>query len=152
RGEPPTTTPGRRLFSFRKPSSEVGGGETRHSWREFFKPHPAAEVFHRRTTPEQLSELVKDINTNKLKVAIQTRSVPGEPKPFVIDGISRLDAMEKDLGWEIVDDKGNWKGVLAAIPGVRSMVEHREGRTHEQIVSEVITFNAKRRHQTKQEL
>jgi hypothetical protein len=32
------------------------------------------------------------------------------------------------------------------------MVEHREGRTHEQIVGEVITFNAKRRHQTKQEL
>src|SRR5262249_44630042 len=88
----------RRLLSLRKLSREAGGAGNKHSWRDFWKPHPAAEVFHRRTTPEQLRDLAKDIDeANGLKVAIQTRNVPGE-NGYVIDGISRLDAMEKILG------------------------------------------------------
>jgi hypothetical protein len=141
---------GKRLFQF-QPMSAQAGGASKPSWRSF-KPHPAAEVFHKRSTPEQLRELADDIKANGLKVPIQTRTVAGEPHPYVIDGISRLDAMEKLLGWEIVDEKGNWKGVLASPPGAKPMVDHREGYTHEQIASEVIAFNAKRRHQTKQEL
>jgi len=141
-----------RLFEFQPLSRKAGGADSsNHSWREFFTPHPAAEVFHRRTTPEQLRELAEDIKTNGLKVPIQIRTVAGESQPYVIDGISRLDAMES-LGLEIIDDKGTWKGALASAPGTRPMVEHRAGRTHEQIVGEVVTFNAKRRHQTKQEL
>jgi hypothetical protein len=139
-------------ISFRKPSREAGGGaDNKASWRDHTKPHPAALVFHRRTTPEQLRDLAASIKSG-LKVPIQVRTVAGESESYVIDGISRLDAMEQILGWEIVDDKGNWKGALASPPGTRPMVDHREGYSHEQIAAEVIAYNAKRRHQTKQEL
>jgi hypothetical protein len=118
------------------------------NWRDFsFRPHPTALVFNKRTTEADLKALAKDIDVNGLKTRIRTREVAGEAGIiYVIDGISRLDAMEKVLGWTIVDEKGNWQGALLG------KVEHLVGRTHEQIAKEVISFNATRRHQSKQEL
>ncbi len=117
-----------------------------HSWRDFWEIHPAAAVFNKRTTPKGLTELAKDIDANGLKARIRTRSTPGDGKVYVIDGISRLDSMEKELGWQIVNAKGEWIGAASG------QVEHRAGRTHEQIRDEVISFNAKRRHHTKEDL
>jgi hypothetical protein len=141
-----------RLFSFRPASRWAGSGDDKPSWRDHYKPHPAAEVFNRKTAPEQLQQLAKDIDANGLKVPIQTRPVAGESHPYVIDGISRLDAIEKILGWQIVKGNGEWMGVLARVGYGKNMVEHLAGRTHEQIRNEVISLNAKRRHQTKEDL
>jgi len=66
-------------------------------------------------------------------------------KTYVADGITRLDAMEA-LGWQIVDEHGNWIGALDG------KVDHRPNYTHEQVAKLVISLNAKRRHQSKQEL
>src|SRR5438094_10492118 len=118
------------------------------NWRDFnFRPHPTALVFNKRTTEADLKALAKDIDVNGLKTRIRTREVAGEQGIiYVIDGISRLDAMEKVLGWTLVNEKGEWQGALSG------QVEHRKGRTHEQIAKEVISFNAARRHLSKEDL
>jgi hypothetical protein len=93
-----------------------------------------------------LKELAADIaKQGKIFDPIHTASVPGESKPFVIDGVSRLDAMES-LGWEIVDAKGNWIGALATTPGSRPMVIDHPGYSHEQVWDLVVSLNLKRRH------
>jgi hypothetical protein len=120
------------------------------SWRDHFKIHPAAEVFPL-LPPDELKKLAADIDKNGLKVSIQTRTVVNEATPYLVDGRNRLDAMEL-LGWQIVNDKGEWIGALATVPGGKSSVEHFNGRTHEQIISEVRAFNIERRHLTKQQL
>jgi hypothetical protein len=133
----------RQLFGYRKSSRRAGGGDNK-GWRNYFRVHPTAEVFPL-LPPDQLRKLAKDIDENSLKVSIQTRSVAGEDRPFVVDGRNRLDAMES-LGWQIVNGKGEWIGALAG-----KKVEHQTGRTHEQIRAEVIALNIRRRHLTKEE-
>src|SRR5262245_37918724 len=76
------------------------------SWRDFYDTHPAAAFFHTLSSDEQLEELAEDIAKQKVIFnSIHTASVFG--KLFVIDGISRLDAIEK-TGRMTVDEKGNW--------------------------------------------
>jgi len=121
--------------------------KSEHRWRDFKKVHPTAAVFNKGTTDDDLRKLAADINANGLKARIREREVAGEPGTrYIIDGISRLDAMEKVLGWQLVDEKGNWIGAVSG------QVELRFGRTHEQIRGEVISLNARRRHQTKEDL
>jgi hypothetical protein len=136
-----------RLFGFRKLSRLAGGAE-KPSWRDFWKVHPAANVFPL-MPPDELRKLAADIDKNGLKVSIQTRAVAGEAAPYVIDGRNRLDAMEL-LGWEIVNEKGEWHGALAIVPETKLKVEHLVGYTHKQITAEVIGYNIHRRHLTKQ--
>lgn len=140
------TAPRRRqLFSFKKVSREAGGAaESKPSWREFFTPHPAAEVFRKMTTDSQLRKLAQDIEANGLKIPIQVRNVTGDTTDYIIDGVSRLDAMETELGWQIVDAKGDWAGKLYDIPGRK--VQWCGGYTHERIVAEVASYNEHRRH------
>jgi hypothetical protein len=120
--------------------------EDKVSWRNYYAVHPAAEIFPR-LSPNEQSDLAKDIEKNGLKVAIQTREVAGEIDTYVTDGRERLDAMES-LGWQIVNDKGEWIGVLAHVPGAVAKVEHRHGYTHEKVAAEVIGYNIRRRHLT----
>ena len=118
-------------------------------WRDFYKVHAAAEVFPL-LSPHELQKLARDIDKNGLKTPIQTRAVAGEASPYIIDGRNRLDAMES-LGWQMVNDQGEWIGVLGNVPGTVGKVEHRLGYTHEKIAAEVIAFNIHRRHLSKEE-
>jgi hypothetical protein len=113
--------------------------DVKPGWREFYNVHPALEVFPR-MTPDHRRKLAASINKVGLKVPIQTRSVAGEAQRYVIDGRNRLDAMEL-LGWSLIDERGDWHGALANIPGARTLVELRMGRTHAEIIAEVESYN-----------
>jgi ParB-like chromosome segregation protein Spo0J len=121
------------------------------SWRNYFTPHPSALAFNQYTTDEDRRAMEADLKEFRLHQPIVTASVPNEGKLYIIDGITRLDAMEA-LGWQIVNEKGEWMGALATKVGGRSMVDHRYGYTHKQIADLVISLNAQRRHQTKEQL
>jgi ParB-like chromosome segregation protein Spo0J len=121
----------------------------RLGWRDFYKVHPAADAFPL-LSPDELQKLARDIDKNGLKIPIQTRAVAGEAGVYVIDGRNRLDAMQS-LGWQIVNEQGEWIGVLGTAPGIVGRVEHRVGYTHEKIAAEVIAFNIHRRHLSKEE-
>jgi hypothetical protein len=80
------------------------------SWRDVLLIHPAAELFPRMSA-DDLKALGEDIKKNGLASPIVLRS-PGYPydgneqRPrLVLDGISRLDAMER-VGLSVVNDKG----------------------------------------------
>jgi hypothetical protein len=126
---------------------------SRRSWRDFWKVHPACDAFPP-MTPAERRELADSIDKNGVLVPIQTRHVAGPDggRNYLIDGQERLDVMETILGWQIVNNEGEWYGALALIPGAVPKVEHRMGRTDSQIASEVIALNACRRHQTQQRL
>src|SRR6516162_7859315 len=113
--------------------------DAKHSWRDFFEPHPSALAFHRYTTDEERREMQADLEKFSLQQAIVTASVAGEDKVYVIDGITRLDEMEA-LGWQIVNEKGEWVGAMATKTGGRSLVIHHYGYTHERIANLVISL------------
>jgi alpha-L-arabinofuranosidase len=117
------------------------------SWRDHIQIHPAAEVFPLMGADE-LRKLAADINANGLQVPIQTCTVDGET--YIEDGRNRLDAMEL-LGWQIVNERGEWQGALATVPGTAQKVVHRVSRTHKQVAADVIAFNIRRRHLSKEE-
>jgi hypothetical protein len=138
-------TPARngRSSSAVKASDNTKPSAAQPSWRDFCKSHPAAEFFHDFSSEEQLEELREDIDKQQVILdPIHTASVFG--KTFVIDGISRLDAVE-ETGRQIVDEKGNWIGVL------EGHVVHHPGRTDEEVWDLVISLNLKRRHLTTKE-
>lgn len=117
------------------------------SWRDFYEPHRSALAFHQFTTDDQRRQLREDLKINGLQKRIVTVHVADESggKMYVADGITRLDVMEA-LGWQIVDDDGNW------IAALENKVDHRRNYTHQQVAKLVISLNGKRRHQTKQEI
>jgi hypothetical protein len=111
-----------------------------HSWRDFQGAHAAAEFYHGFSTAEQLQELADDIEKQKVIFEpIHTATVFG--KSYVIDGISRLDAIEK-TGRQIIDEKGNWIGMLA------DKIVHHPGKTDEEVWDIVHSLNDQRRHLT----
>jgi hypothetical protein len=119
-----------------------------HSWHEFYDIHPAAAFYHGFSTEQQLKELRDDIAKREVIFdPIHTASVPGAFKPFVIDGISRLDQLEA-LGYEIIDSQGNWKGMLASIShgGLNRYVVHHPGKTDQEVWDMVHSLNDIRRH------
>jgi len=135
---------GKQLFACRKATRRAGGDDATPSWRDFFKVHPACAEWPELPADERKA-LRADIEANYVKVPIQTRQVAGGDATYVIDGRTRLDLME-ELGRQIVNAKGEWIGALIG------KVEHMAGRTHEEIGLEVISYNGKRRHMTKQRL
>jgi len=66
---------------------------------------------------------------------IHTATVLGEPKPFVIYGVEILDALEA-AGQRILDEKGNWIGVLAEA----GRVIHHECKSHQEVFEIVKTL------------
>jgi len=67
------------------------------TWRDVLPIHPAAELFPRISEAE-LDALAKDIKQNGLRqrVALWSPGKPGDgEKMFVLDGINRLDALER---------------------------------------------------------
>jgi hypothetical protein len=120
------------------------GGKPQHSWHEFYGIHPAAAFYHGFSSHEQLEELRADIDKQQVIFdQIHTATVFG--KSFVIDGISRLDQAEK-TGRQIVDEKGNWIGMLDG------HVVHHSGKTDAQVWAIVSSLNLKRRHLTKEQI
>ena len=114
-----------------------------YSWRDFYAVHPAAEFFHGFSSADQLKQLRDDIDKQQVIFnPIHTASVFG--KTFVIDGISRLDGAEK-TGRQIVDEKGNWIGVLS------DHVVHHPGKTDQEVWDLVISLNFKRRHMDREQ-
>jgi hypothetical protein len=114
------------------------------SWRDHFDIHPAAAFYHGFSSDEQLKELTEDIGQRQVIFdPIHTASVFG--KTFVIDGVSRLDAAEK-TGRQIIDEKGNWIGVLDR------HVVHHSGKTDEEVWDIVSSLNLKRRHLSKEQI
>jgi hypothetical protein len=141
----PTTAISQKANS-RDEITQTEGGKA--SWRKFYDPHPSALAFHQFTTVDQRRELIEDLDINGLQERIVTVHIVDESggKTYVADGITRLEAMEA-LGWQIVDEHGNWIGA------VEGKVDHRRNYTPEKVAKLVISLNAKRRHhQTKQEL
>lgn len=112
------------------------------SWRVCKKVHPAADIFPLMAADE-LRKLADDIvEADGLRLPIQTRTAE-DGKLYVIDGRNRLDACEL-LGWKLVNDKGGWHGKITA------HIEHKR-RNHSEIVAEVIGYNIRRRHLTKEQ-
>jgi hypothetical protein len=133
-----------RLFTCHPQSKRAGGGVDKPSWRNYFEIHEAAAFFHQFSSDEQLKELADDIDKQQVILEpIHTASVPGKAKPFVIDGISRLDGAEK-TGRQIIRENGAWMGMLS---NSRSVIHH-PGKTDKEIWSLVISLNLKRRHHT----
>jgi ParB-like chromosome segregation protein Spo0J len=64
---------------------------SKKSWRDVLKVHPAAELFPR-MSDDELHALADDIKTHGLKVPVVLVKEHGEL--FLLDGISRLDAMQ----------------------------------------------------------
>ena len=125
-----------------------GTSSTETGWRKHIDPHPAALVFHKHTTDEDRKKISDDLKENqRLQARIVTAHVADESggKTYIVDGITRLDEMEA-LGWQIVDEHGNWIGQL------EGMVDHRRNYTHEQVRQLVISLNANRRHKTKEQI
>jgi hypothetical protein len=114
---------------------------TKPSWRDFYKVHPACEVFPP-LSPDELQKLADDIHVNGLNVAIETRHVAGPDggTTYVIDGRNRLAALEDVLGYQIVNDKGEWIGSAKA--------RHLPGYTNEKVAADVLSLNLRRRHQS----
>jgi hypothetical protein len=77
----------------------------RSSWRDVLEIHPAAAVFPR-IDQEKLAELARDIEVNGLQNEIVIFRDARTDREYLIDGISRLTALENN-GVELV-----WKGKL----------------------------------------
>src|SRR5207237_4700431 len=121
----------------RNQSSSTQPSAVQHSWRDFYEPHPAALVFHHHTTDEDRKKMRDDLKENqRLQARIVTAHVADETagKTYVVDGITRLDQME-ELGWQIVDEDGNWIGQ------VEGLVDHRRSYTHQQVARLIISLN-----------
>src|SRR5262249_40373226 len=67
------------------------------SWRDTLPIHPAAALFPRMSSDE-LRELGKDIRKNGLRSSIALWQSDKEASALLLDGISRLDAVEVELG------------------------------------------------------
>ncbi len=117
-------------------SSEASGEIVKSSWRDFWKVHPACDVFPPMNADE-LRKLADDIQAHGIRVTIQTRTAE-DGQLYVIDGRNRLDACEL-LGWHLVDERGEWRGKI---------MEHIEYKraNHREIVEQVVSFNLQRRH------
>jgi hypothetical protein len=118
------------------------------SWRDVLPIHPAAKLFPR-MTPDELKELGADIvkNEQRVPIAIIERSRPRPDGTFhisdpplqeVLDGISRLDAME-EAGIAVTDKDGQLHKQI-----LRTVVDTDEVDP----VAFVISANIHRRHLT----
>jgi hypothetical protein len=123
--------------------------ERKPSWRDWYDVHPAAAFYHEFSTTEQLEELADDIEKQQLILdPIHTASVLGARKPFVIDGVSRLDGAEA-RGFQIIKPpNGEWTGMLGSATGINRNVVHHPRQTDEQVWDIVHSLNNKRRHLT----
>jgi hypothetical protein len=93
----------------------------------------------RKGAASPIAKRTSNSNTEKAQVRfepIHTASVLGEAKPYVIYGIKTLDQLEAS-GHQIVDENGNWTGILAE-PG---RVIHHPCQSHEEVRDIVIALN-----------
>jgi hypothetical protein len=133
---------------------------TTKSWRDFLPIHPAAELFPRMREAE-LAALAEDIKANGLKSPIVLWSPESKnPLRYVLDGINRLDAMER-AGIQFLTDKGeptDCFGVFVTKHEKRPLTigdshrmkrgEHVEKQPDTDPYAYVVSANIRRRHLT----
>lgn len=120
--------------------------ETKKSWREVFRVHPAADLFP--LLPEdELQKLAEDIRTNGLKEAIVFHVSDKGGEPLLIDGRNRLAAMEK-AGIDFLDGWSFSEHKLRNLPqgSVEPNTKLLPSETDPQLY--VISRNILRRHLT----
>jgi hypothetical protein len=127
-------------MGIRKAEQEANARKS--SWRASKKVHPACDASPLMLLDE-LGKLAEDIKANGLKFLVEVRHTINSE--YVIDGRNRLSALEA-LGIPLVADNGDWTHQAL------EYIHFGGRRTDAEIASEVITFNARRKHQTKQEL
>jgi hypothetical protein len=160
---PPVVTAGASGTSFGQNDGPDGTEHNRKQaaapfWREALKIHPAADLFPRMPL-EELLELGKDIKQHGLQTPIvysdrdlSGDGVAGPAEYFLIDGISRLDAMETvGLEVELKFDRGGRLqmrvvGLSEEAPVVPDPI-YCGGDPYEYVIS----ANIRRRHLTKEQ-
>jgi hypothetical protein len=128
------------------------------SWRDALAIHPAAELFPRMSEAE-LAALAEDIKANGLKSPIVLWSPESKNPPrYVLDGINRLDAMERaDI--QFLTDRGEpigqffqtkWEKKPLTIDQSRRIKkgEHVEPQSDTDPYAYVVSANIHRRHLT----
>jgi len=114
---------------------------TSQSWRDCKKVHPLSARFPR-LSPERLQELAQDIEKRGgLVHPVLTCTRQEDGHLYVYDGANRLDACEL-LGWQLVDDKGSWRGKIT------SFIEYRGTKTDAEVTADVESLNVQRRDLT----
>ena len=143
-------------MSVRRRKRRTGERREASSWRDVLKIHPAAELFPRMSYDE-LRELAADIKAHGLKQPMVSWSpgyvgdgVKDRPR-YVLDGISRLDAMEL-AGLPLVSDEGELTGArfnqLWEKERVYSTASGRQTKPDTDPYAYVISANIRRRHLT----
>jgi hypothetical protein len=123
-------------------------------WRNRYKLHPLASVFPR-LPEDELRDLGEDIKMHgaRVPIAITSKPIPdadgavqvGRVEQMVVDGASRLDAMEL-VGVEVIDKDGHLNPKLDGKPVEGFEVVEVEA---EDVAAYVISTNITRRHLTK---
>ncbi len=143
-------------MSVRRRKRRKGERREASSWRDVLKIHPAAELFPR-MSDDELGELAADIKAHGLKQPIVSWSpgyvgdgVKDRPR-YVLDGISRLDAMEL-AGLPLVSDEGELTGArfdpLWEKERVHSTASGWQIKPGTDPYAYVISANIRRRHLT----
>ncbi len=143
-------------MSVRRRKRRKGERREASSWRDVLKIHPAAELFPR-MSDDELRELAADIKAHGLKQPIVSWSpgyvgdgVKDRPR-YVLDGISRLDAMEL-AGLPLVSDAGELTGArfdpLWEKERVHSTASGWQIKPGTDPYAYVISANIRRRHLT----
>jgi ParB/Sulfiredoxin domain len=130
------------------------GGESmpeKKSWRDFYKVHPAADLFPM-MSKDELRKLGEDIKANGLKERVVLCPIEGSEEYAIIDGRNRLDALEL-MGEPILENQAarNSPGNKAQADqwGLKTkLVSHL---TDSDPYDFVIFKNIRRRHLTKAE-
>ena len=82
-------------------SNRANGTPASSSWRSTLPIHPAAELFPR-MSPDELRTLGEDIIKNGLTSAIVLWQPDSKSPARLLDGISRLDAIEIATGSPVI--------------------------------------------------
>ena len=82
-------------------SNRANGTPTSSSWRSILPIHPAAELFPR-MSPDELRALGEDVVKSGLKSPIVLWRPDSRSLPSLLDGISRLDAIEIATGSPVI--------------------------------------------------
>jgi hypothetical protein len=123
----------------------------RKSWRDVLGIHPAAELFPP-LQPDELKALGEDIKANGMRMPVTLLHQQGEPNFVLLDGVSRLDALEM-VGLDVPallraceerkPEPELWIEYIAE-PGVESTLTDHEADPYDYVRS----VNDRRRHMT----
>jgi hypothetical protein len=109
------------------------------SWRNHKKIHPVCELCPPMES-DKLRELADDIAANEMQHDVLT-CAGDDGVLYILDGKNRLDACEL-LGWQLVDQKGEWHGKIMA------HVKYLGRLSEKRIITVIKSVNLHRNHYT----